>query len=158
MSDTLCDAFNLATGGRWLMTSSDQNLRLFTATVTGLGMPGIDIGFMDGPRAGSDNMLFIAGDTLNYDLLNFTFVVDSQFKNYFSLFDKLHTIVKTSIPPYEDLDITLLNNMGMDMKVGFRFVDATVFQLGGFQLITNEEGEKYLVCTASFKFQRIEKL
>ena len=153
-----CDAFNLATGGRWLMTSSNSKLRLFTVTVTGFAAPSIDIGFMDGPRGGSDNPLFIAGDTLNYDLLNFAFIITGKFENYLALFDQLHEIVRTSIPSKEDLDVTLLDNMGQPMGVGFRYLDAFIYQLGGFQLITNEEGEKYLVCTASFKFQRIEKL
>ena len=96
--------------------------------------------------------------TYQSDLLNFAFIITGKFENYLALFDQLHEIVRTSIPSKEDLDVTLLDNMGQPMGVGFRYLDAFIYQLGGFQLITNEEGEKYLVCTASFKFQRIEKL
>lgn len=152
----MCTPFQPATGGKWLLTSSRDDFRLFTVSVVGLAIPGVDIGFLDGPKGGSANPLVIMGDTLSYDTLPFTFIVDNKFENFTTLFNRLKELANTGYPQTEDLVVTMLDGLGKESGVKFQFKNAHIFQLSSFQLISNQQGENVLVSTASFRFQDMD--
>lgn len=148
-----CQRFTPAEGGQWLLTSTRSDFELFTMSTTGFECPSTTVSSVDGSRNDTKLMSHVSGDRLEYDVLPFTFIIDHHFKNYTNLHNHLKRIPDFNTIESEDIVVTFLDHSGAPLGVEFQFSDAQIFQLGGFQLITNSEGRNVLTSTATFKFR-----
>lgn len=147
-----CTPLQPATGAHWRLSMTDTALSLFTRSVNGVGTPGITLGTMGTSKTGAIPTLLL-GDTLEFDNLPFTFIIDSEFSNYKTLYNKIYNLATDNTPVGEEIDITLLDSDGGEIGFTERMYYAHPVALSGFQLVSTGDGVNVLTATVTFEFQ-----
>ncbi len=143
---------NDAASDKWRLVI-DSELELFTSKVNDFEMAGFGMDGTIGPRSGPNSMLNIQGDTITFDPMTFTFVVDEDFSNYIEVVKRLFQ--NATDDPYFDVSVGLVGNTNKDLGINFTYMNSRVSNISGVSRDTNAS-IKTLTCTATFIFEGLK--
>lgn len=146
VNDASSDKWVLAIGG------TSRKYSFFTKKVTGFPIPGISAQGEEGPKNRGEFMLDIKADTILFEPLSFTFVIDEDYTNYRLLRKWMMDNAAKNIADREDISVTLLNNQGKVQGVEMTFNGARPINLGDVELDTTGT-MPVLTCTVTFKYE-----
>lgn len=142
---------NEASSDKWLLTMPG-NLQLMSAKATNFDLPGFNAEGTVGPKGGFDTLLPIPGDTITFDPMVFTYLVDEGYENYIQVASKLvDNVRKEPSELFFDCSIIPLNNRGNDQKLEFRYQDCRVTGISTVAY-DNTAGIRALTCTVTIQF------
>lgn len=143
---------NDASSDSWLLILPFGDLRLIARKTTDFDMPGVNAEGTIGPRFGGVATFNVSSDTVYFDPVVFTFIVDENYKNYNAMLARILRTPKMEMEEvYFQFTVVPLSNTKKDMNVSYTYLDATLSNLSTVSLDTTA-GVKTLTCTATFKF------
>lgn len=138
--------------------------------VTSVNIPGISMGIVDSYPAFVSSRIDFPGDTISFDDLNISFIVDKKLNNYYYIFYWMKEIVKTNRlqeldtnldPVIQELvkrefsDALLFIYTGDKLERKIRFKNIFPFQLGEINFASTED-YKLSTCNVSFKYEEFD--
>lgn len=135
------------------------NARDFNYFVQTINIPGISCGKVD--TTNMNHRIFFQGDTIEYEELDFSFVVNEDFSNY----QYIHNWIidyrdhESAADKMQDLTLHILNNNKLAF-LKFVFHDAFPIALGAIDLEHINSDSTPITCATSFAYSyfSIEKL
>lgn len=149
----LTDNFNMLspTGFRVTIESPKfSNLEYFITTINlpTINLPEVSSGF-------KNYQGFVAGDTVTYDPLDVTFLIDEDMKNYTEVYNWIKSNANEAIPKKHDIILSIMsshNNLNKQIK----FTNALPTSLVGVEFTTQATDIEYLQSTISFRYDYFE--
>lgn len=92
----------------------------------------------------------LAGDSLRYDPLSVSFILDEDMKNYLEIYNWLYKNSKESIV-YRDLTLSILTNQN-NPNIIVQYMGAAPTGLSSFEFNTQNTDIQYLTCTVDFAY------
>lgn len=156
MSGKMVSDPNDASSSKWMMILPiGKGLELVANKTTDFEVPGMSADGTIGPRVGS-TMLVVPADTIFFDPITFTFIVDESYENYIAIAGHLVRTPKLETSEiFFDVTIKPLTNTGRDTGLEFIFMDTMLANLSAVSL-DNNASVKTLTCTATLKFQNLK--
>lgn len=147
-------SLNDASSDKWMLSigGTKRNYPFFTKKVTGFSIPGCSAQGEEGPKNRGEFMLDIKADTVMFEPLSFTFVVDEDYTNYKLLRKWLMDNAAVNIAEREDISVMLLNNQGKPQGVEMLFSNSRPINIGDIELDTTGASPS-LLCTVTFKYE-----
>lgn len=137
---------NDAASDKWLLMLPG-GLSLVSNKTTDFDLPGINTDGTVGPRGGSSNMMSIPSDTLTWDPIVFTFIVDESYSNYIEIIKLQFAQLFESEKEYLfDCTVSPLSNRGRDQGLEFNYLDCRISNVSTVALDTTAN-VKTLTCT-----------
>lgn len=137
---------NDAASDKWLLMLPG-GLSLVSNKTTDFDLPGINTDGTVGPRGGSSNMLSVPSDTLTWDPIVFTFIVDESYANYIEIIKLQFAQLFESESEYLfDCTVAPLSNRGRDQGLEFNYLDCRISNVSTVALDTTAN-VKTLTCT-----------
>lgn len=137
---------NDASSDKWLLLLPN-GLGLVSNKTTDFDLPGINTDGTIGPRGGSPNMLSIPSDTLTWDPIVFTFIVDETYANYIEIIKmQFAQLTKEEHEYLFDCTVSPLSNRGRDQGLEFNYLDCRISNVSTVALDTTAN-VKTLTCT-----------
>lgn len=144
--DTVKRDPNDAASDKWLLLLPG-GLSLISNKTTDFDLPGVNTDGTVGPRGGASNMLSIPSDTLTWDPIVFTFIVDETYSNYIEVLKLQFSQLTGDEHTYLfDCTVMPLSNRGRDQGLEFNYLDCRVSNISTVALDTTAN-VKTLTCT-----------
>lgn len=138
--------------------------------ITSVNIPGTSIGIVDSYPSFVSNRIDFPGDSISFDDLNVTFIVDKKLNNYYYIFYWMKEIIKTNrlqeidtnLDPviqelvkreFSDAILFIYTGERLDRKI--RFKNIFPYQLGEISFSSTDE-YKLSTCTVSFKYEEFD--
>lgn len=149
--------YNDASSNKWLMVLP-FDLNLVARKVTDFEIPGVSADGTIGPRVSSSTMMIIPADTIFFDPVVYTFIVDESYENYITLMSKLLNTPKSQADQiFFDFTVMPLSNTGRPTGVEFVYMNAMLSNMSTISL-ENNASVKTLTCTVTLKFENMKIL
>lgn len=136
------------------LTINAQEFRNLEYFCTSVSLPGVTL-----PNVETNFRNFyaqISGDSLAYDNLSVTFIVDEKLKNYLEVFTWMHKNSHEEIE-YKDMTLSILTNQNNTNKQ-IRFNSAIPIALSNLEFNTQTTDVEYLTCTVDFAYTQFDFL
>lgn len=137
---------NDAASDKWLLVLP-SGLSLVSNKTTDFDIPGVNADGTVGPRGGGSSMLSVPGDTVTWDPIVFTFIVDETYANYIEVLRLLLKQINGTEDEYLfDCTVMPLSNRGKAQGIEFNYLNCRVSNLSTVTLDVNAN-IKTLTCT-----------
>jgi len=139
--------------------------------LTEVNIPGISIGTIEEFPSFAENRIPFPGDTIDYDDLVITFIVDKDMNNYYYIFNWMKGLIQNTRieeidtvntdPVVQNLiekeysDALLLIYTGDNLSRKIRYKNIFPYQLSEIAFTSTEEF-RFSTCTASFKYENFD--
>ena len=147
---------NFAQKTNW--TGGSDRFELIPFYLTTVNIPGMTFNLPEtGARFGSK--LNLASDTVSYNTLNFTFLIDEEFEIYRKFYEYLNLAVDTPDGTFSNTPFSFwieLNNSKSNKILKFEFYNCRIESIGDIELdTTNSETESTMNLSLKFDYFKI---
>jgi len=97
-----------------------------------------------------NHQIEVSGDTVRYEPLSVTFIIDEDMKNYLELYNWMYKNARESIT-YRDITLNILTTQNTP-NISVQFMNATITDLASFEFNTQNTDVTYTTCTATFYY------
>ncbi len=144
--------YNIATISNYKLEIGDvPELNYFIQTTE---LPNINL--QEVPTPYSNNAVYVPGDTIDWDPLNITFLVDEDYTNFKFLHNWIQETKRNRLGAVlRDLTLLIMNNnKNVTTRVAFRYAFPTM--LGNVSFDSSENDTIPVICSAIFRYQYYE--
>ena len=144
---------NDASSDKWLLVMS-TGLKLLGRKVNSFDLPGINADGTIGPKGGGNTLMQVPSDTIIFDPIVFTFIVDETYENYIAAVKQVLMAVTSGEfrDVFFDVDIVPLNNRRKDINLTFKYMNARATNISTVSYDTNAD-VRTLTCTMTIMFE-----